>query len=118
MMVERFGDQPVNLAPRLFLVRQTDGKRAWRFGYTRAYHQPSVFEQRTDARILDSDGRVLHRRQVPNPNLRAQRIDVFELGMFGDLGSGGTHDIRLFRERIAHLIQRTPVVVSTENPHP
>ncbi len=118
LMVERFDDQPVNLAPRLFLIRQTNAKHAWRLGYTRAYHQPSVFEQRTDARILDPDGRVLHRRQVPNPDVRAQRIDVIELGLLGELDGGGSHDIRVFRERISRLIQRTPVEVSTDNPHP
>ncbi len=117
-MVERISGQSPNAAPRLFLVWHERPGRTWRAGYTRAYHQPSVFEQRTDLRVLAQDGRELQLRLVPNPDIRAQRMDAFELGVFGQTRIGGTYDFRLFRERIKHLIRRMPVVAISTNPHP
>lgn len=116
-MVERFSGQSPNAAPRLFLLWHETPGRTWRAGYTRAYHQPSVFEQRTDIRILAADGRDLQLRQVPNPDIRAQRMDVFELGAFGDWANGGHYDVRLFHERVNRLIRRTPWTAASANPH-
>lgn len=117
-LVERFEGSNPRFAPRVFLIMQPSAARSWRLGFSRAYHQPSVFEHRTDARVLAPDGRILQQRHVPNPDIGAQRIDVLETGVFGMLSDKGSYDVRLFHERIKGLIRRMPITVTPDDPHP
>lgn len=117
-LIERFEDTRPRFAPRLFLIMQPSATRSWRIGYSRAYHQPSLFEQRTDSRVLAPNGQTLQQRSVANPDMEAQRIDVLEAGVFGLLQGKGSYDVRLFHERIKGLIRRVPISVTPDNPHP
>lgn len=112
-MVEHLqGDSP-KLAPRVFLNWQASPDLTWRIGHSRAWRQPGLFERNANVQIDDDAGNLLQWRQQPNPALRPQRIDAFEIGLLGMLGGGtGTLDVRLFHERIDDLIVRNPVAAA------
>lgn len=111
-LAERVDGQRPRLAPRVFLNWQPSATSTWRIGYSRAWRQPSLFEHAVDVRIVDDTYGLLQRRFLPNPDIRPQRMDAFELGFLGVLPQGaGVLDVRLFHERIRDLIVRRAVDV-------
>lgn len=112
-LAERIDGQQARLAPRLFLNWQASPASTWRIGYSRAWRQPSLFENAVDARIVDPVYGLLQQRFLPNPELRPPRMDAFELGFLGTLPAlAGTLDVRLFHETIRDLIVRRQVDVT------
>lgn len=110
MLAERIDGQRPRLAPRVFLNWQASPASTWRIGYSRAWRQPSLFENAVDVRIVDADYGLLQQRFLPNPELRPPRMDAFELGFLGTLPVvDGTLDVRLFHETIRDLIVRRQV---------
>lgn len=108
-MTEHIHDDSTRLAPRLFLNWQPTPTRTWRAGWSRAWRQPSLFEREADVRIVH-DGEVLNYRYRPNPHIRPQRIDAFEIGYLDALQDGtGLFDLRIFHERIRDLVLRRAV---------
>ena len=108
-MAERIDDDRVRLAPRLFLNWQAGGTRTWRAGWSRAWRQPTLFEREADVRIVHK-GEVLNYRFRPNPDIKPQRIDAFEIGFLDVLQDGaGLFDLRIFHERIQDLVLRSAV---------
>lgn len=114
-MAEQLTKLPTRVAPRAFLVWQPRPDRSWRLGYTRAYHQPSLFEQHADSRIVHPTLGLLQQRHIANPGIRAQRIDVVEAGLFLNRPAVGTIDVRLFQESIGDLIERIPSALPAQN---
>ncbi len=109
-MIEHVQHDTARVAPRIFLNWHAQPRLTWRVGHSRAWRQPDLFERNVDVRITDDGGRLLQRRQFPNPTLRPQRIDASEIGLLGVFGEQRhAFDLRLFRERIDDLIVRNPV---------
>lgn len=107
LMAESVGSDSPRLAPRLFLNWQPAPERTWRIGYSRAWRQPPLFDQAADIRIVTADGELLQKQVLPNPAIRPQRIDAFEIGFLGALPQGqASLDMRLFHERIHDMIMR------------
>ncbi|WP_037985050.1 TonB-dependent receptor plug domain-containing protein [Thauera sp. 28] len=116
-MVEKLGGDAARFAPRVFLNWQAAPDMTWRLGHSRAWRQPGLFERNADVRIVSDTGTLLQQRQLPNPALRPQRIDAFELGFLGVLpDQRSTLDVRLFHERIDDLIVRQPGPLITDLP--
>lgn len=108
-MAERIGGDRIRLAPRVFLNWQPEPATTWRVGYSRAWRQPTLFERSADVRIVHPVYGLLQWRHLPNPDIRPQRIDAWEIGFLGLLPQQGSFDLRLFHERIEDYIVRRAV---------
>ncbi len=112
-MAERIEGDRMRLAPRVALNWQAVPGQTWRAGYSRAFRQPSIFERNSDVQIRlgpQFGDLLLARRHRPNPEVRPQRVDAFELGYFAELpGARGLFDARLFQERSIDMIRRSAV---------
>ncbi len=117
-MVEKYSNENAKLAPRLFLNWQASPDTTWRTGYARAWRDRNDFELYSDVRAIDpTDGRVLVRPYLPNPDLRRPHIDSVEIGYLGRFHTGNTTvDARLFHERIVDFIFRTIAPTPADNP--
>lgn len=116
-MIERLGNRPTTIAPRLFANWQVDAAHTLRIGHSRAYRSPSLFEERGDLRYLAS-GVALLQRVAPSPGVEPERIDAFELGYLGQFATIRTSiDVRLYHEKLAHVID-TRTIRSPLTPAP
>jgi iron complex outermembrane receptor protein len=114
-MAERVSGLPTRVAPRAFLIWQPAPDLNLRLGYTRAYHQPTLFEQRADARIVHPSLGLLQRRHIADPGIRAQRIDVLEGGLLVSDNRFGALDVRVFHETVSNLIRRVYLAAPPAN---
>lgn len=116
VLAERVSGLPTRIAPRAFLIWQPTPGFSGRLGYTRAYHQPSIAEQKADSRLIHPSFGLLQRRLLADPSVRAQRIDVIEGGVLFSESRAGTLDVRVFHETVTGLIRRIPIDIPAENP--
>lgn len=114
LLAERLSGLETRMAPRAFLTWQPSPVFSGRVGYTRAYHQPSLAEQRADSRLIHPDFGLLQQRLLADPDIRAQRIDVIEGGLLLTSSHAGALDLRVFRETITGLIRRRPLDIPGE----
>ncbi len=106
MLAEKFSGDAPHLSPRLFANWQLGPQDTLRFGYARAWLQPSLFERYGDVRAYSS-GTLLVQPFLPNPDLRAPRMDSLELGYLSQFQPWNTRlDVRLFNERVTDYITR------------
>ncbi|WP_068635657.1 TonB-dependent receptor plug domain-containing protein [Thauera butanivorans] len=113
-MAEQVEGDRVRFAPRVFLNWQPRDDMTWRVGYSRAWRQPTLHELWTNVRISVDGLGVVNQRYTPNPHLRPQRLDTWEIGYLGSTPWGGLLDVRAFDEHVRDYIQRRPVRL----PHP
>lgn len=105
-LAEKFNDDALHFSPRLFANWQASPTDTLRAGYARAWRQPTLFERYGDVRAI-YQGTTLVLPFLPNPALRAPRIDSLEMGYLGQFQPGNTRlDARLFVERIENFIYR------------
>lgn len=105
-LAEKFDDDSLHVSPRIFTNWQVTPKDTARFGYARAWRQPTLFERYGDVRAI-FQGQLLAQPYLPNPNLGAPRIDSLEMGYLGRFRDWDTKlDARLFMERIDNYIYR------------
>lgn len=105
-LAERFDSEAPHLSPRLFANWMLTPQDTLRFGYARAWRQPTLFERYGDVRAM-YNGTLLVQPYLPNPDLRAPRIDSLEMGYLSQLQAWNTRlDARLFNERIENYITR------------
>lgn len=109
-MAEHIEGDTLRLAPRLFLNWQPAPATAWRVGYSRAWRQPTLYERWANVQVSTDVFGVVNQRHTPNPGIRPQQIDSWELGYLGPLPWGGLADVRVFDEHITDYIRRTPVL--------
>lgn len=110
-MAERIEHDRLRWAPRLFLNWQPAPARSWRVGYSRAWRQPTLYERWANVQVATDRLGVVNQRHTPNPAIRPQQIDSWELGYLGPAPwPQGLVDVRLFDERIDDYIRRTPVL--------
>ncbi|MDD5329233.1 MAG: TonB-dependent receptor [Sulfuricella sp.] len=106
MLAEKFSGDAPHLSPRLFANWQVGPQDTLRAGFARAWLQPSLFERYGDVRAYYS-GILLVQPFLPNPDLRAPRMDSLELGYLGQFQTWNTRlDVRLFNERVTDYITR------------
>jgi len=99
------GDAP-HVSPRLFTNWKVTPADTLRVGYARAWRQPTLFERYGDVRAY-SQGVLLARPYLPNPDLQAPRIDSLEVGYLSQIETWNTRfDLRVFSERIENYIIR------------
>jgi iron complex outermembrane receptor protein len=105
-LVEKFDSDAPHVSPRLFANWKLTPQDTLRFGYARAWRQPTLFERHGDVRAV-YQGALLVQPYMPNPDLQAPRIDSLELGYLREIQTWGTRfDLRLFNERIENYIIR------------
>ncbi|MBA3031748.1 MAG: TonB-dependent receptor [Rhodocyclaceae bacterium] len=105
-LIEKFDSDAPKLSPRLFANWQLSPADTLRFGYARAWRQPTMFERNGDVRATYQGALLVH-PYMPNPDLRASRMDSLELGYLSQFQTWRTRlDVRLFMERIADYITR------------
>jgi iron complex outermembrane receptor protein len=114
--VERVEGYRSRVVPRLAVNWLAAPEHTWRAGFSRAYRYPSLFERNADVKLPFLD--TFLRRHVPNPGLKPQRVDAFEVGYLGQSSDHkGMLDVRVFRERVTDLIRRETVTPEpTSNP--
>ncbi|NTV96196.1 MAG: TonB-dependent receptor [Thiobacillus sp.] len=100
---EHQSDTGGHLAPRLMVNYHLTPDHTLRIGSSRAYKVPSQLESKGDWRMPDI---------LPIPlvsatgDARPERIDAHEIGYLGNFPAIGLNaDVRLFRERIAGVLQ-------------
>ncbi|ANQ83186.1 TonB-dependent receptor plug domain-containing protein [Azoarcus olearius] len=108
-MAEQIEGDRLRLAPRVFLNWQPSPTQTWRAGYSRAWRQPTLFERSADIRVVHPQLGLIMLDHLPNPDIRPQRIDAWEVGFLGQLPQQGSFDLRLFHERIEDFIVRRAV---------
>lgn len=83
-----------------------------RFGVSRAYRIPSLYEQMGDFRYtaVGPDGNMYTSRQfLGNQNIKPEELTSYEIGYLADVKSlRGSLDVRVFREYIPDLIRVLP----------
>lgn len=105
-LAEKFNDDALHVSPRLFANWQAGSTDTLRAGYARAWRQPTLFERYGDVRAI-YQGTTLVLPFLPNPELRAPRVDSMEMGYLGRFQAWSTRlDARLFVERIENFIYR------------
>lgn len=106
LLAEKFSGDSPNFSPRLFANWQLGPQDTLRFGYARAWRQPTLFERNGDVRAI-FQGTLLVQPYLPNPDLLATRMDSLEIGYLGQFQPWNTRlDVRLFNERIDNYIAR------------
>lgn len=91
-------------APRAFINYKPLPNHTLKVGQSSAFRTPSLFEQRSDWRLI-YEGTTLHVRFLSSGNLVPERVEATELVYQGQWpGVGVSADARLFRERIQRLI--------------
>lgn len=106
LLAEKFSGDKTYLSPRLFANWQLDRRTTLRFGYARAWRQPTLFERHGDVRAMFGSTLLVH-PYLPNPDLRPPRMDSFEIGYMQRFRRWDTRlDVRLFNERISDYITR------------
>lgn len=105
-LAEKFDSEGVHLSPRVFANWKLTPQDTLRFGYARAWRQPSLFERYGDVRAL-YQGTLLVQPYLPNPDLVAPRIDSLELAYLSRFQPWNTQlDVRIFKENIENYIAR------------
>jgi iron complex outermembrane receptor protein len=120
LLAEKFSGDKSYLSPRLFANWQIDRRSTLRFGYARAWRQPTMFERYGDVRAMFGSTLLVH-PYLPNPDLRPPRMDSLEIGYLRYFQAWDTRlDVRLFNERMSDYITRvshpeytTPLLSST-----
>lgn len=112
-MAEQIEGERVRFAPRVFLNWQPQGGMTWRMGYSRAWRQPTLHERWANVKISVEGLGVVNQRYTPNPDLRPQQLDTWEIGYLGSTPWGGLLDVRIFDEHIRDYIQRRPIELAT-----
>lgn len=108
-LAEKFDSDAPHLSPRLFANWKVTPEDTLRFGYARAWRQPTLFERYGDVRAM-YQGTLLVNPYLPNPGLQAPHVDSLEMGYLSQLKTWNTRlDVRLFNERIEHYITRVSV---------
>ncbi len=109
-MIERFQSSSPLMSPRAFATFHLNPAHAFKLGFSRAYRQPALIEERGDSRFIDTrlplPGGRIRRTNVGTPGLDPERLDSTELGYVAQF-SHSTLDIRLFHEKYDHLIIET-----------
>ena len=103
-MYERYNGRDAQFAPRLFANWTAVPGQTLRIGATRAYRQPSLFEERGDLRFFA--GPTLLQAYAYGPGqLEPERVVSREIGWVGQFPRwAATVDARVFREDIDRLI--------------
>jgi iron complex outermembrane receptor protein len=105
-LAEKFDNDAPHISPRLFANWKVTPQDTLRFGYARAWRQPTLFERYGDVRAV-YQGTLLVQPYLPNPDLQAPHIDSLEIGYLSQLQAWNTRfDLRLFNERIENYIAR------------
>ena len=112
-MAEHIQDDRLRFAPRVFLNWQPHDNMTWRMGYSRAWRQPTLYERWANVQVSVEGLGVVNQRHTPNPDIRPQQIDTWEIGYLGSTPWGGLLDVRVFDERIEDYIRRTPITLAT-----
>lgn len=117
-MAEEYSDDRARYSPRAFLNWQAGPESTFRAGYSRAWRDRNLIERYGDVRIHDAtDGRLIARPYVQNPDLAPTRIDSFELGWLARFRPGNTQlDVRLFNERITGFVARRQTAITPDLP--
>lgn len=106
LLAEKFSGDSPHFSPRLFANWQLGPQDTLRFGYARAWRQPTLFERNGDVRAIYL-GTLLVQPYLPNPDLQAPRMDSLEIGYLSRFQPWNTRlDLRLFNERIENYISR------------
>ncbi len=110
-MAERIEGDRLRWAPRLFLNWQPDPSHTWRIGHSRAWRQPTLYERWANVQVGTEQLGVVNQRHSPNPDIRPQQIDSWEVGYLGSTPwQKGLLDVRVFNETIHDYIRRTPLL--------
>jgi len=106
-MWEHYNDENPRLSPRAFLNWTYVPGHAFRIGYTKAYREPSLFEEHGDQRFYAGDI-LLEQAVRSSGSLRPERLYAKEAGFVGRFHSMPlSYDVRLFREDLSDLIDAT-----------
>lgn len=105
-MAEQVDQGGVHVSPRMFALWKVAPQDTLRLGFARAWREPQLFERHGDIRAL-FDGVLLVQPYLPNPGLKAARMDSLELGYLGRIAPLRAQvDVRLFQEHITRFITR------------
>ncbi len=101
IMAENSSLSGFHISPRGAFNYQLSPRHTLRSSYTRAYRTPSLLEGNAYTQYLDKDGDPIQIISQPNPDLDAEQLDSYELGLNSRLsGIKGTVDLRVFREEV------------------
>jgi len=93
-------------SPRLAFNYMLDEGHGVRFSISRAYRNPTMFEERVDMRFKTVSGVELFQLFDADGNIEPEVIDAYELGYFiGVPEIRGNFDIKLFQDEIDKLIR-------------
>jgi iron complex outermembrane receptor protein len=104
-LVEKDLYTTVQFAPRLSINWKLSDNHVLKWGYSSAFRTPSLFEQKSDWRVLDENGQTLYIKYLSRGGLVPERIrstDLVYLGQWAPLNMG--FDLRIFREELTRLI--------------
>jgi outer membrane receptor for ferrienterochelin and colicins len=93
-------NHPTSLTPRLALIYQPSPANAVKFLYGRSFRNPNSFEQ-----FYDDSGSS----QIPNPGLRAERMQTFEVAFERRLSSKLELLANAYRYRLDDVITAVPI---------
>lgn len=103
-LLERDRISGSNAAPRAVVNWKPAPEHTFRLGYSRGFRTPSLFEQKSDWRIV-FQGETIDVRFLSRGGLQAETVDATELSYLGHWPQLNlTLDARLFEERIRDLI--------------
>jgi iron complex outermembrane recepter protein len=102
-MLEKYAGKEERFAPRLFVNWTVVPGQTLRAGITRAYREPSIGEEKIDARLMV--GPLVVQTFTGRGELAPEKITAAEVGWFGTFPAfDATIDVRLFDERVNNLI--------------
>jgi len=93
-------------SPRLAINYMLNEDHGLRFAISRAYRNPTMFEERVDMRFKTISGDELFQLFDADGNIESEVIDAYELGYFIVVPEiRGNFDIKLFQDDIDKLIR-------------
>lgn len=95
-----------DVSPRVALNYHLTPRHTLRAGYSRAYRNPVLSEERGDLRLRDPAGNTILAIFRGSGGLEPEEIDSYEVGYVGTyLEQGITLDLKLYQDKVEHLIR-------------
>ncbi len=94
-----------HFSPKLSLNWQVSASQSLRASVSRAYRMPSLLEKHVDTNLILSNGLVLDRIYTSSDDLKAEKIDSYELGYLGQsLTVPVNWELKTYKEQYRDLI--------------
>ncbi|WP_124950530.1 TonB-dependent receptor plug domain-containing protein [Sulfuriferula thiophila] len=104
-LLENSGLGQTNLSPRVALIYKLTAKQTFRIGISKAYRNPSVYEERANYHFPPP---VDYTFYLAQGGLRPERILSREIGYLGEFPKYGTSvDIRVYKDQLRDIIYET-----------